>query len=144
MNIFTKTFLKMENTEYSETELVKERHGCVTTWLVFMIVANSLIGLMYLLVPESIANEMEVKIPIYILSILGLIGIANVVFSFALFKWKLWGFYGFIVSSLASFIINLMIGVEVVQSVMGLIGIAFLYGVLQIKKNNIAAWNYME
>jgi hypothetical protein len=87
---------------------------------------------------------MEVKIPIYILSILGLIAIANVVFSLALFKWKLWGFYGFIVSSLASFIINLLIGTEAVQSVIGLIGIAFLYGVLQIKKNNISAWNYMD
>lgn len=134
----------MENTEYNETELVKERHGCVTSWLVFMIVANSLIGLIYLLVPESISKEMEVKIPIYILTILGLIAIANVVFSLALFKWKLWGFYGFIVSSLASFIINLLIGTEVVQSVMGLIGIAFLYGVLQIKKDNISAWNFME
>jgi hypothetical protein len=134
----------MENTEYNETELVKERHGCVTSWLVFMIVANSLIGLIYLLVPESISKEMDGKIPIYILSILGLIAIANVVFSLALFKWKLWGFYGFIVSSLASFIINLLIGTEVVQSVMGLIGIAFLYGVLQIKKDNISAWNFME
>jgi hypothetical protein len=134
----------MENIEYKETEMLKERHGCVTTWLVFMIVANSLIGLIYLLVPESISKEMEVKIPIYILSILGLIAIANVVFSLALFKWKLWGFYGFIVSSLASFIINLLIGTEAVQSVMGLIGIAFLYGVLQIKKNNISAWNYMD
>ena len=134
----------MENTEYNETELVKERHGCVTTWLVFMIVVNSLIGLVYLFVPESIAEQVPVKIPIYIFSILGLIGLANVVFSMALFKWKLWGFYGFIVSSLASFIINLLIGIDVIQSVMGLIGIAFLYGVLQIKKNNISAWNFME
>ncbi len=134
----------MEDIEIDKDEIVKERHGCVTTWLVFMILANSLIGLIYLLVPESIAKEMDVDIPIYILSILGLIGIANVVFSFALFKWKLWGFYGFIVSSLASFVINLLIGTEVAQSVMGLVGIAFLYGVLQIKKNNIAAWNYME
>jgi hypothetical protein len=134
----------MENTEYKETELAKERHGCVTSWLVFMIVANSLIGLVYMIVPESIAEQVPGKIPFYIFSILGLIGIANVVFSVALFKWKLWGFYGFIVTSLASFIINLLIGIDVVQSVLGLVGIAFLYGVLQIKKNNISAWNYLE
>ena len=134
----------MENIDVYKDEINKERHGCVSSWLILMMVANSLTGLIYLITPESIAKLLPGEIPNYIFIILGLIGIANVVFAWALFKWKLWGFYGFIATSLASFIINILIGIEATQSILGLLGIAFLFGVLQIKKNNISAWNYME
>ena len=45
---------------------------------------------------------------------------------------------------IAAFIINLSIGVGIGQSVFGLVGIAVLYGVLQIKKDNIPAWDKLE
>ena len=136
----------MENLEYKENEIEieKSRHGCVTAWLVLMIIANSLTGLIYLLVPENISKLLPGEVPSLFFLVLGLIGISNVVFSMALFRWKLWGFYGFIVSSLAAFVINVYIGLGTGQAIFGLAGIAILYGILQIKKDNISAWNFME
>jgi hypothetical protein len=68
----------------------------------------------------------------------------NVVFSVMLFLWKKWGFWGFIITSIGAFAINLSIGLGVGQSIAGLVGIAVLYGVLQIKKDNISAWANLE
>ena len=138
----------MENLENKEmehaSEIEKSRHGCVTAWLILMIIANSLTSLIYFLIPENMAKLLPGEIPKFFLILLGFIGLSNVAFSIALFRWKLWGFYGFIVSSLAAFVINVYIGLGTGQAIFGLAGIATLYGILQIKKDNISAWNYME
>lgn len=75
--------------------------------------------------------------------LLGIIGIANVVFSVLLLQWKN-GFWGFIVTSIAALIINLYLGLGIGQSVFGMVGIAILYFVLQIKKNDVTAWDNLE
>ena len=43
-------------------------------------------------------------------------------------------------TSIAALVVNLSIGLGIVQSLFGLVGIAVLYGVLQIKKDNVSAW----
>ncbi|MFY8020447.1 MAG: hypothetical protein ACOVP1_04590 [Bacteroidia bacterium] len=134
----------MEKIEYEENEIEKSRHGCVSVWLILMMIANSLTGLVYLLLPENISKLLPGEVSALFFVLLGVIGFSNVVFSVALYRWKLWGFYGFIVSSLLTFVINVYIGLGAGQSLFGLAGIAILYGILQIKKDNVSAWNYME
>jgi len=130
----------MDNFE-NNFPIQKERHGCVTAWLIFMIVANSVVALIYLL---AMLNSEESPIPGSILFILAILSIANVIFAILLFKWKKFGFIGFVVTAIIVFIINMYIGLGLTQSIMGLLGIGVLYAILQIEKNNVSAWENLE
>ncbi|HEV7642948.1 MAG TPA: hypothetical protein VGO50_03320 [Pyrinomonadaceae bacterium] len=72
-----------------------------------------------------------------------LMALLNVVFLVAIFKWKKWGFYGFAVATIVSCALNFYAGVGVALSLIGLVGIAILFGVLQIggKKKG---WGQLE
>ncbi len=120
----------------------KQRHGCLTAWLVLMVVANSLMAALYLF-RGVIIKENYSSAPAWAPRALALVGIANVVFSVALLRWKKWGFFGFVVASGVAFVVNLKVGLSVVQAVSGLAGIAILYGALQIGKEN-KGWPQLE
>lgn len=124
--------------------VAKQRHGCVTAWLVLMIIANSLTAMIYFFSSEMITKNLSMDVSNSMIILLGIICIANVIFSVMLFQWKKLGFWGFIITSIGAFIVNLSIGLGIVQSLFGLVGIAILYGVLQIKKDNIPAWDNLE
>lgn len=128
----------------SENVIVqKQRHGCITAWLAFMIVINSLVAIMYLFAKGLIASNLATYSTTMIM-LLGVVSVANVVFAVMLWQWKKIGFWGFVVSSIVALILNLIIGLGIGQSLFGLVGIAVLYGVLQIKKDNVSAWDYLE
>jgi hypothetical protein len=126
------------------TNVPKQRHGCVTAWLILMIIANSLAALSYLFTGDFIAENLPGGISNTMLILLALLGIGNVIFSILLFKWKKIGFWGFLITGIAALIINLSIGISIGQSAFGIVGIAVLYGVLQIKKDDVTAWNNLE
>ncbi len=133
----------MENT----TELTpqnKERHGCVTAWLILMIVLNSLVALLYLFTSDKIAANLSEDVSGPMIILLGFMSIINVICAALLLKWKKIGFWGFLISSIAVLAINLSIGLSVTQSLIGLAGIAILYAVLQIRKNEISAWEQLD
>ena len=113
----------------------KQRHGCLTAWLVLLIVVNSLVALLYIVEGSELRKHLP-SAPAWTFPALIVLLIANVIFAAALFRWKKWGFWGFIATTVIAFFINLMIGVNVVQAVLGLVGIGILYGVLQIGKEN--------
>lgn len=113
----------------------KQRHGCLTAWLIFMIVANSLAALFYLLVSSSIRQQLP-NAPEWLFPVMGIGGLFNLGFAIALFKWKKWGFWGFCASSIVAFTLNLTAGLGIGPSMLGLIGVAVLYGVLQIGKED--------
>ena len=134
-----KTYI-MENFE-NKPQVQKERHGCVTAWLILMIVLNSIVALIYLFALIKTENS---TIPGSILFILTILSIANVIFSILLFRWKKIGFTGFLITAVIVFFINLYIGLGLTQSIMGLLGIGILYAILQIKKDNVSAWENLE
>ena len=116
-------------------QTIKKRHGCLTAWLILMIVANSAMALFYLL-GMQIMKEAYPNVPVWLFLILTPLGVFNLICAIALFNWKKWGFWGFCVSSVIAMIVNIFIGLGIGQSVAGLLGIAFLYGILQIGKDN--------
>lgn len=120
----------------------KQRHGCLTAWLVLMIIANSGTALMYLFGSAVIRQNLP-SAPDWAFPILSIVGIVNVVCSIALFRWQKWGFFGFIATTAAAFVINLMLGLNILQLLTGLVGIAILYGVLQIGKEK-KGWTQLE
>jgi hypothetical protein len=109
----------------------KQRHGCLTARLVVIVIANVLVGLAYLAARGTIAGALP-NVPRGIFLLLSAVSFVNVVFAIALFQWKRWGFYGFVATSLLALVINLAAGLGVVRSLIGLLGVAILYGVLQI------------
>jgi hypothetical protein len=137
--------------------LDKRRHGCLTAWLIFMIVGNSL-GLLanayFALNPKTYeATAIKQGIPVVpsltfvLLTCLSAFSIACALAKLsegiALFKWKKWGFYGFLCVSVTAFIVNLSIGINLVQSLLGFVGVALLYGVLNIGEEN-KGWTQLE
>jgi hypothetical protein len=129
----------LDDIQQEKPRLDKSRHGCATTYLVFMIVANSItsLSIFYRL---FISNVGENKL----FTILGLIGILNVLFAIFLFNYKRLGFIGFLITSLITFGINISNGTPVLHSLIGLSGIIILYAVLQIKQNDASTWEHLE
>lgn len=122
----------------------KQRHGCVTAWLMLMIVLNALTSFAYFFANDKVSQTFPGGISKTALILLGALGIGNIVFSILLLGWKKVGFWGFVATSAVVLVVNLIIGLSVTQSVMGLIGIVVLYGVLQIKKEDVSAWSNLE
>lgn len=117
----------------------KQRHGCLTAWLVLMIVANAATALWYISgnVGRMLPSSSQWAIPV-----ITVFGLLNVVFAIALLKWMKWGFWGFCVSAVAIFIVNIMI-VGIALAIPGLAGVLILYAVLQIGGEN-KGWSQLE
>lgn len=118
------------------------RYGCLTAYLVFMIIANCASSVMYLIGREGIQKSLP-NMPDWAFPVLMLFGIFNLVCAIALFRWRMWGFWGFVVSACVIVIVNLLIGLHPVQAASGLIGVAILYGVLQIGREN-KGWSQLK
>jgi hypothetical protein len=120
----------------------KQRHGCVTAWLILIIVAN---GLTAVSMPNlmNMIKQYQPNMPDWVLWPLVICALLNVVFAFALFKWKRWGFYGFLLTAAAAFAMNLSAGFGIGRSLLGLAGVVILYAVLQIGGAQ-SAWNQLE
>ena len=129
----------MENLD-ENANTSKQRHGCVTAWLILMIIGNSLLAIIYLFASSFITKYLPGDVSMAMIILLGIIGIANVIFAIMLFQWKKIGFWGFIGTSVVAMVINFSIGTGVGQSLYGLIGIVILYAILQIKKDNVTTW----
>jgi hypothetical protein len=129
---------------------VRQRHGCLTAWLIFMIVASSISALanLYFGINPKLLSNLNTQQGISNVSsatfvVLAIISVLNVTCAVALLRWKKWGFYGILGISVVTFIINLSIGINIVSALMGFIGIAILYGVLNMGGEN-KAWGRLE
>lgn len=123
-------------------EQLPQRHGCFTAWLVLMLIANIVTAistpLMISTIRQAAPNVSPGSVVIVVFA-----AIANIMFAIALFKWKRWGFYGFIATAVVALITNLSIGFGVRQSIVGLIGIPLLYWVMNIGGAN-KAWPHLK
>ncbi len=107
-------------------EIEKKRGGCLTAWLIFMLIANSLTALYYL-VSLAIGEGLP-GIPQWAKYILAVGCILNIVFAVAILRWKRWGVYGFGFVSIVAFIFNLATGLPIFNPIaaLGLVGIIVL------------------
>ncbi|NVB38997.1 hypothetical protein G6O69_14235 [Pseudenhygromyxa sp. WMMC2535] len=121
---------------------IKTRHGCVTAYLIFMLIVNAITSLANLLMADEI-QDLTPGMPGWALPVLSLLGVLNVVFAVLLFRWKKIGFFGFVGTSVLAAIINLSAGLAISQVVGGLIGIGILYAILQIGSPK-SAWAQLE
>lgn len=113
----------------------KKRHGCLTAFLIFMIIFNSGSALLNFMANDFISST-NPNIPPWALPVLGIVGVFNLVCSIALLKFKKWGFYGFVISAVIVVFINISADMGIGSVIGGLLGVAILYGVLHIGKEN--------
>ena len=120
----------------------KSRLGCLTAWLLLMITANSASALMCLLGSDAIRQSLP-NMPDWTFPVLIVFSVFNLACAIALFQWKKWGFWGFCISSFVALVVNLSIGLGIGPSLGGFIGVAILYGVLQIGKED-KGWSQLD
>ncbi len=103
-----------------------------------MIVVNALTAIG---TPLSLAQLRAAGVQVSLLGIavIVLCAVANIVFALALLRFMKWGFYGFVVTSVVALVVNMSMGLGLFRSLLGLVGIAILYGVLNIGQTN-KAW----
>lgn len=85
----------------------KQRHGCVTAWLIFMIIANSLTAISYLFMGDAISQNLPQPIPQPMMMALIVLSTLNLILAIMLFQWKKWAFWAFAGTSLIALAINL-------------------------------------
>lgn len=81
------------------------RGGCLSTLLVVMIIANAFTAFTYLLRPGTVLAVVPTASLGY-LHMLGVVALANVAFALMIWNWRRIGFWGIIVSTLVTFVIN--------------------------------------
>jgi len=125
-------------------DLKKQRHGCVTAWLVIMIIFNSIATLIYFFESDLILRNLPKYVTYTSLVLLGSFGIINVISAILLLKWIKLGFWGFIISGVCVYAINVNNGMGVFQPLSGILGVLVLYGILQIKQKETSAWSNLD
>ncbi len=134
-----------QETVYEEDHL-KHRHGCVTAWLIFMMVANGIVGLVYIFQGQQIADYLPPGVTFAEWARISLIVLAllNLYAAYLLYNYKKLGFWIFVFSSLAALAINTSMGMSISSSISGLLGVAILYGILQIQREGKTAWEQLD
>ena len=122
---------------------LKQRHGCLTAYLVLAIIANSVTALLYLLGSQAVKRGSPQPIPDWAFPALIGVCLFNLVCAIALFRWKKWGFWGLVASAAVALGVNIAIGLGPLAAIGGIIAVLLLYGVLQIGKEN-KGWSQLE
>jgi len=115
----------------------KQRHGFLTFWLVLMAIANIASTYLNAVAVPSGAMPRLPNVGDGIYYMLAAASFFNFICTIALFRWKKWGFYGFIASSVLALIVNIFVAkLGILASLPGVLGVVLLYGVLQIGSDN--------
>jgi hypothetical protein len=150
---------------YSQPETVKKRHGCVTVWLLLIILLNTLSSVTNFSLPfvrdkllpklleqlpqlppdvdEQILKSEEAlaRVPTWIFMVSGTLALVAILSAMALLAWKKVGFYGICVVAVTSMGLN-MVGGQFGGICFGLMGIIILYAILQL--GTPSAWSQLE
>lgn len=106
----------------------RNRGGCLTAFLVYVIVANAL--LLMLIFSMLSQNDGSVSDTLILFSIVNQIFV--VACAIGLWYWKRWGYYGMVAGYLLAISVNFLTG-AVLGSFAGLIGLAILAGLMNGK-----------
>ena len=114
----------------------KQRHESLAAWLVLMFIYN-------LVTAGGLYRRFHPSAPLWAQSVFADVSVLNGVSVAVLLRWKRWGFYALVATAVAILMVNLKIGFSVVQVLLGLGGVAILYGLLQIGGEK-KAWTQLE
>lgn len=105
------------------------RSGCLTALLGVMIAANAFVAVIYLGI--LVQGRTIGTAPRWALAVLLLFGLLNVASLIAVWRWRKWGFFAFLVSVAAVLFVNLYIGLPPVPAMVSLLAPLVLYALLR-------------
>jgi hypothetical protein len=114
----------------------RKRGGCLTAFLILMLIANPLTGLYYLLAGSTVRESLP-TLPEWAIPTLGVLALANFAFAIGIWQWKKWGVYGFAGTSLVALVVN-AISIGIPAALFGLVGLGLLAYLVR------PHWNQME
>jgi hypothetical protein len=122
----------------------KQRHGCLTAWLIYLMISNSIVSLGLFYNINSIVERFKYIKSENLLLIVASIQILNVLFLFMLLKWFKLGFWGLLSTSTLLFIIQIMNTKNILTPIITVIVMLIIYGLLKLKKRNISGWDNLD
>lgn len=123
------------------TETPKRRHGCLLAFLIYMIVASTVLTTVNALNTADI-QRIYPRLPLWGIWALPVMSMLNILFALLLFRWKKWGFFGYCLTSLIACGLQLYGGVGI-AALSALLGIIILFAALQIGGEN-KGWSQLE
>ena len=105
----------------------KKRGVWLTIWLTFMLIGNLFIALIYLLLSKTVVAPAYPNVALWVWYMYGLLTLENFVFVIFLFMWKKWPFFALCGMAMVAFILNLVIGLGILDSILGFLGPLILY-----------------
>lgn len=109
---------------------VKERGGCMTIWLIAVLILNPLVGIYYLTSGSQLFSQLN--LPSWLVPVFVFFAVVNTVCGIGILQWKKWGAFGFVGSSIIAFFVNLIyFRLNFAAIIGGLIGLAVTYYLLQ-------------
>ena len=102
-----------------------ERSGCLTMFLVTMIIGNSIVALLYLAAAENSTTQ-----PYWLLPALTACFFLNVLFAIAIALWFKWGIFVFIFSNLIILFLSISFDVRTITPTLAVVEIIMLFGAI--------------
>ena len=122
----------------------KKRHGCLTAWLILLVLGNGFSTVSFLFYGDAISENLETALSENNLWIPAVLSVLNLIFALMLFTWKKWAFWGLLLTSFIAFGLNIYLGLGLLNSAVGLLGIVLLYVLLQRKHQGKSAWEQLN
>ena len=120
----------------------KKRHGCLTAYLIFMIIVCALGAAVYFLAGNFVERG-NPEIPAGLRPVFGIINLLMGGCIVALWRWKKWGFWAFVGIGILGGILNTWLSRSIITMIMVPIGILIMYGILHIGKEN-QGWKQLD
>jgi hypothetical protein len=127
----------------TEQELKKDRfkarHGCLTAYLLVLIIGNLIALGVYML--GGAAPDEDSDWLVFVYSIFALL---DIVCAIAVFMWKKWGVWGLCAIAVTGFLISIIQGEFIIVSLLNLVvNLSLLFWMLNIGGKN-RGWTQME
>ncbi len=128
-------------TNQNDIENFKKRNVMVTILLSLFLIAD-----FYILktILDSNPNNDSIDLTEKLNYFYVLFTILDLFFTFFLFRWKKWAFWGTLTISVLTVLLNLYVGVDIITSFVGLLGVILLFALLQLKSKNVSGWKNLE
>ncbi len=120
----------------------KQRSVYLTTWLVLLLVCYMMAAAFYLIASLAMGHGM-ISAPPWLFPVLFVVAIGNAGCAYALFLWKKWAFYGFLVMAAVSIAANLINGASVFRASLALVPAAVLFILLHVGSED-SGWEQLE
>ena len=108
---------------------IYRRPFLLTAYLIVCLFSNVLSTLLYIVAGDMVLYSLPTDVG-WITLVLAGMGLLNIVCIVGLFRWKKWGFWGMVLSSIIVGMINLHIGLAPSKIAPGLAGSLILYALL--------------